>query len=71
MATTVAATSSGTGDAKYGASACSTFATPAIAAAACAAAPAAAPATSRWMSPPIFSPAVTVCSVAGFSDALS
>src|SRR6185295_3679475 len=49
---------------RWGASACSTFFTPAICDAPLAASPAPCPATSTWMSPPSFCAAATALSVA-------
>src|SRR6267154_3216394 len=57
--------------ASCGASASSTFDTPAIFAAASAAACALEPATSTWISPPIFEAAAIVFNVAALIDALS
>jgi len=68
IATTVADTFSAVGLARWGASACNTFATPAICDAACAACCASLPATRTWMSPPIFCAAVTVLCIAACSD---
>src|SRR5580692_1714619 len=71
MFSTVASTFSARPASSCGASANSTFATPATFAAASAAACALWPAISTCTSPPIFAAAATVLSVAAFSDALS